>query len=357
MSILNFALALILLYAVWVATIRIGMKKLTCSREFSRKRVFEGERGELVETVRNDTPFIIPWLRVESYISPHLQIGKQDNLHVSAEMYYCSVFTMMPYQQIRRTHQVKFARRGAYDLGNAALTCGDLLGLTDVMRSQKLSTPVLVYPRLMDTDEIPMPVSRMLGELVRRQQLLQDPFLVRGIRAYQPGDPVRDIHWPATARIGETQVRVRDYSSRSRLLVVLNVQQEDMQLNKYVPETQEQWVEEAIRMCATVCIQALRSGFSAGIAANMPMGDSQESTVILPADGAAREEELLASCARLKLECTQRFPVFLETLEKHTGLDILVISRYEGDSIRQSLQKLTIAGNQVTFHLMEGGSL
>ena len=357
MSILNFALTLVVVYIIWAATIRMGMKKLTCSRDFSRKRVFEGERGELVEVVRNDTPFIIPWLRVESYISPHLRIGSQDNLHVSAEMSYCSVFTLLPYQQIRRTHQVHFARRGAYDLGNAALTCGDLLGLSEVMSSQKLSTPVLVYPRLLEPDQLPVPISRMLGELVRRQQLLQDPFLVRGIRGYQPGDPVRDIHWPATARTGEAQVRVRDYSARSRLLVVLNVQHQDMQLNRYVPESQEQWVEEAIRLCVTVCIQALRSGLSAGIAANMPMGDSQESTLILPADGAAREEELLAACARLNMQCTQRFPVFLESLEKHTGLDILVISRYDGDSIRQSLDKLSAAGNQVSFHLMEGGSL
>ena len=185
-------------------------------------------------------------------------------------------------------------------------------------------------------------------------ELLQDPFLVRGIRGYQPGDPVRDIHWPATARTGEAQVRVRDYSARSRLLVVLNVQHQDMQLNHYVPETQEQWVEEAIRLCATVCIQALRSGLSAGIAANMPMGDSQESTLILPADGAAREEELLAAFARLQLIRTYDFPTFLDELSTRSGLDVLVLSCYRNREMEAAMEKLRRRGNQVTFHRIGG---
>ena len=201
-----------------------------------------------------------------------------------------------------------------------------------------------------------MPISRMLGELVRRQQLLQDPFLVRGIRAYQPGDPVRDIHWSATARTGQVQLRVRDYSARTQLLVVLNVQHQDMQLSHYVADTEEGWIEDGIRLAASVCVHALRSGMSAGLCSNMPLGQEEKATLILPADGAAQEEELLAAFARLDIRCAQRFPVLLESLEAYSGMDMLILSCYDSENIRTGIAKLRAAGNQVTFHLLEGGA-
>ncbi len=354
--IVNFLLALLGLYALLILSLKLGLKYLSCQRSFSRSAVFEGQEGELVEVVRNDTPFIIPWLRVESNISRHLQLGRQENLQVSGKSYYCSFFTLMPFQQIRRRHRVRFLHRGFYDLGNAALGAGDVLGVVEYQKQQKLYTPVLVYPRLLEEDQVSLPISRLLGELTRRRQLLTDPFLTRGIRPYMPGDPVRDIHWAATARTGETQVRVHDYSARTRLLVVMNVQYQDIQLSNYIPDEQSEPVEQIIRLAATACIQALRNNLAAGFAANMPQGEGKESTVLLPEDGLAHQERILSDMARLNLSCTEKFPTFLDSLTNLTGLDMLVLSRYDSESIQSSLQRLRQAGNQVTLYVTEGGS-
>ena len=357
MTVVVFLCAVLVLYCLWCLTIRKGLKNLSCTRDFSRPAAFEGEEAELVEVVRNDRPIIIPWLMVESRISPYLRLGRQENLHVSGEMHYCSQFTLMPYQQIRRRHKVRFLHRGSYNLGNASLTAGDILGFSKFQRTQELSAPVLVYPRLLEADELPSPMSRMLGELSRRPQLLQDPFLVRGIRPYMPGDPVRDIHWPATARTGDVQVRIHDYSTRRKLLVVLNVQKQELQWHNHISEEDAEYVEKAISLAATACVLALREGLSAGFAANMPVDDSKENTVLLPSDGAAREEELLATFARLKILRTQNFPAFLDTLVVYSGMDMLILSPYDSESIQTAITELRRAGNQVTFQLYEGGSV
>ena len=168
MIVIVFLAALLLLYTLWVFTVKRGLKNLSCTRAFSRLAVFAGEEAELVEVVRNDRAFVIPWLLVESRISPYLRLGKQDNLFVSGEMHYCSQFTLLPYQQIRRRHRVRFLHRGAYNLGNASLTAGDILGFFQFQRTQELDVPVLVYPRLLELEELPIPMSRMLGELTRR---------------------------------------------------------------------------------------------------------------------------------------------------------------------------------------------
>ena len=357
MTVVVFLCAVLVLYCLWCLTIRKGLKNLSCTRDFSRPAAFEGEEAELVEVVRNDRPIIIPWLMVESRISPYLRLGRQENLHVSGEMHYCSQFTLMPYQQIRRRHKVRFLHRGSYNLGNASLTAGDILGFSKFQRTQELSAPVLVYPRLLEADELPSPMSRMLGELSRRPQLLQDPFLVRGIRPYMPGDPVRDIHWPATARTGDVQVRIHDYSTRRKLLVVLNVQKQELQWHDHISEEDAEYVEKAISLAATACVLALREGLSAGFAANMPVDDSKENTVLLPSDGAAREEEMLATIARLKVLRTQNFPAFLDTLAVYSGMDMLILSPYDSESIQTAITELRRAGNQVTFQPYEGGSV
>jgi len=128
-------------------------------------------------------------------------------------------------------------------------------------------------------------------------------------------------------------------------------------MNNYIPENHWPWVEHGIRVAASVCVQALRNGMSAGFGTNMPMDQEQERTLVMPADGGAQEEELLAAFARLSIRRTKRFPELLEEMYAYTDLDILVLSRYDSDTIRNTVDELRRRGNQVTFHVLEGGTL
>lgn len=357
MSIVIFLAALILTYVLWSLMVKKGIHNLSCQRSFSRTKVFEGESGELVETVRNDGPYIIPWLRVEGYISPNIRLGRQENLHVSSDAFYRSWFTLMPYQQIRRRHYVEFLCRGVYDLGNASIGAGDLLGLTRFWKDQQLSAPVTVYPRIFDMEQLPYPLSRTMGELVTKNRLLQDPFLIRGIRPYQPGDLIRDIHWQATARTHELQVRVHEHTVCTRLLVVFNAQNSDDQWDSYIRDKDVEAVENGIRLAASLCVHGLRNGLAVGFAANLPQEKQGKSTLLPTMEGAALEDVLLEAFAHLQLHCSEKFIPMLETLEQFTDTDIVVLSPYDSEGIQRALEQLRLRGNQVTFYTLEGGSL
>jgi hypothetical protein len=93
-----------------------------------------------------------------------------------------------------------------------------------------------------------------------------------------------------------------------------------------------------------------------GFAANMPLDERTESTLMLPAEGSAREEELLSAFARLRVIRSDPFPKLLDSLTAHADLDILVLSAYDSPSIQEGCQQLRRRGNQVFFHLFEGGS-
>jgi len=355
MGALTILVALCAVYAVFgILIARVGLRGLTCARAFSCPAAYEGETGEMIEVVRNDRPMIIPWLRVESRISPHLRLGEQDNLLVSFETHACSLFTLMPYQQIRRRHKVRFLRRGEYNLGNASLTVGDPLGVYQTSREQDMDAPLLVYPRMLADDEIPAPLLTLLGDIAASRSLTTDPFLVRGIRPYQIGDPVRDIHWPATARTGEAQVRLHDYTARSQLLVAFNAERIDQQWSDRLMDYEEEDIERVIAVAATLCMRALSMGLVVGFATNMPLGKAEESTVLLPAASISREEELLTAFARLQIRRTDSFYGLLDALSSYTDLDVIVISRYTSERIDGAIQQLRRSGSRVHLHLTGG---
>ncbi|MBE5774023.1 MAG: DUF58 domain-containing protein [Clostridiales bacterium] len=331
---------------------KFGLHGLACTRAFSARSFFEGEEGELVEVISNDRPVLIPWLRVESRISHHLRFGRQENLDISGSIYHKSLFILMPYQRITRRHRVKFAHRGAFDIGNATLTVGDVSGMFQCTRTQRFNAPVLVYPRILEDEDLPMPLSRLIGEAIVQRQLLRDPFLVNNIRAYLPGDPVRDIHWPATARTGELHVRVHDFSAQTRLMVVINAQIKENQWADLMNYEQDA-IEHEISVAATLCLKALRCGLTAGFCSNMRLDDREESVVMLPSGGEAREEELLTAFAHLNVSRTLHFNTFLETLYALSGLDFVVLSCYDSPAIQARLEGLRQRGNTVNFFLMD----
>ena len=358
MSMIVYLLVALLLYVAWLPTIKLALNKLSCKRSFSRTVLYAGEEGEMVEIIRNESPFMVPWVRMESRGSPYMRLGSQENLDVSGDRYYSSLFAPMPYQQIRRTHKVRFLRRGVYRFGNASLTAGDFLDVFRLHKDQDMDTQVHVYPELLDRDRIPAQLAEQMDTLAQKRTLLQDPFLVRGIRPYVPGDPVRDIHWPATARMGQAQLRLRDDISSTKLLVVLNGQAEEMQWGDRLPERLEESMEKWISLAATLCVEAIRQGTPAGFASNMSLERDDAAVVLEPELDGGQEDRLLTAFARLDTAgFVQRFPDFLQTLEACEDTDILILSCYDSQMLQNTMEALRRNGNHVQLHLLEGGGV
>ena len=111
-------------------------------------------------------------------------------------------------------------------------------------------------------------------------------------------------------------------------------------------------IEHAITMAATLCINVLHSGVAAGFAANMPLEREESPTVYPPERYSAREEELLSAFARLRILRCRNILSFLDDLSFLRGTDILFISAYTSESIEEKLNQLRFLGNTVTVHLM-----
>ena len=87
----------------------------------------------------------------------------------------------------------------------------------------------------------------------------------------------------------------------------------------------------------------------------MPIGATKEPALLLPAGGAAREEELLSAFARMRVQRACSFDAYLDGLRNLSGLDIVILSCYECEQMRRRINALRLAGNTVQVYQVERG--
>ncbi len=99
-------------------------------------------------------------------------------------------------------------RRGAHALPRVRVFVRDVFGVWErevpaaVVRGQ-----VRVYPRIYPVPRPDLALTLLAEGPEVRGVGLEDPTQFRGVRPYAPGDPVRHVHWRATAHAGSLMVR------------------------------------------------------------------------------------------------------------------------------------------------------
>lgn len=327
---------------------RAGLRGVAVDRRFTKARVFAGESLEMIETIENRRILPVPWLRIETRMPTELLFGRQENLEIGGQRYHRSMFFLGAWQRVRRTHQVRAMHRGYYALSSYAMTVGDLLGVSQSSVERPMNCALVVYPRLLSREEIGLPATRWQGEAIVRRFINPDLFLYSGIRDYRPGDLPRDIHWRASARTGRLEVKQHDFTAASRLVVLLNVVARENQWDE-ADEADRAVVEQGIRLAASLMCYAIQDGLEVGFGSNGCAKPAEGETVYLaPAAGPQQSEILLEACARLVIRRVLPFHVFLERLVLPADADVVIVSGYENDLLRQQVERLRACGNSAT---------
>lgn len=345
---LLFILVEYLLYKRW------AMVGLHYDRFFSVTHAFEGETVQMRETIRNTKPLPLPLLTVESRMNTNLQLSSHANLEVNDIGYHKSLFTLMPFSKITRTHQVRCLKRGYYEVRSLAVCAHDLFGLARVAENEvAVRAGIVVYPRLYDPGLFDLPSHSLMGNLIVRRWIAEDPFLLAGVREYESGDAMNTINWKATAKTGELKVNQYDHSANTRLMLLLNVESSEQQWGRDGDTTP---VEHGISLCATIAKKAIDNGMEAGFAANgCRMGGTKEPTVLDCASGDPQLYTLWEAMAMLEVKRSQSFHTFLEGLANGglSGCDVLVLTTYVDDAIDNQIRLLRMAGNSVEYWMLQ----
>jgi uncharacterized protein (DUF58 family) len=173
---------------------RRGLTRLSYERRFDRTYCNEGDEVEMLERIVNDKATPLPWLRLEALLSSELHFVRQDNFSIASGerlQNHRSLFSLKGYTEIVRRHKVHCVRRGCYDLNTVTVSCGDLFGISQSVRTERVDARLLVYPRPAPLSELPLPWRGWQGEYAVRRWTVEDPFLTQGVREYRAGDPLQ----------------------------------------------------------------------------------------------------------------------------------------------------------------------
>ncbi len=113
------------------------------------------------------------------------------------------------------------ARHGLYTLGPWELRLGDPFGIFLVRQTYTQPQEILVYPPLAALPDELLPHSAVVGDRrPLRQPLWAETITATHTRASQPGDPLRHLHWPTTARRDSPYTKVFEPEAASTVWIV-----------------------------------------------------------------------------------------------------------------------------------------
>lgn len=333
-----------------------ALHKLEYNRYFSESKVACGDTIELIETIQNRKWLPLPWVRIESLLSAGLTFHKQHNLKVSRGSIYQnhrSLFQLTWHMRITRRHKLTCSKRGYYKLDTATLTSGDIFAVVQQNRSIPLDSTLIVLPKLIPIDNIRLPSHSWQGDIIVRRWIIRDPFMISGVRPYQQGDPMKWIHWKATARSGAMQVYQQDFTADRRLYIVLNIEESETMWKKV---TNPERIEHGISVAATLAKYAIDHGLEVGFASNgMTVEQKGEPVWISPAAGSSHVDYIMEQLAKLLIERSCDTYTLLERLieQQVSGQDIILITAFVSERIMGAKKQLEQAGNAVEIYKID----
>jgi uncharacterized protein (DUF58 family) len=156
------------------------------------------------------------------------------------------------------TYELTCSRRGVYTLGPLVVRWGDPFGLTQRRRTVCDEFEMFVHPRAEPATD--RPAARLWEDPPQRPPFSRpwpSGLDFYGMRAYAPGDDVRNVVWRAYARTGSLLVREAEQGVTDKLRLLV-----DQDVSVHSRGQVSESFETAMRVVASVALHHLRTGYT-----------------------------------------------------------------------------------------------
>jgi uncharacterized protein (DUF58 family) len=307
-------------------------------RRFHYTRAFPGESFPVRLEIENSKLLPLSWLRVQDPWPKAIGPVNEDVLapsHVQDMGFLTHVFSLRWYERVHRRYDLLFRKRGVYLVGPAQLESGDLFGIYEQASPVGPAERLTVFPALAPLSEAGLPAEDPFGERRSRRRLFEDPNRPMGIRAYQPEDSFRRIHWPATARTGQLQVKVFQPTSAQVVMLCLNVST----YHRYWEGVYPALLEHLVSVAAALVHQGLQNGHRVGLISNGSLANSDQPFRIQPGRSPQQLAHLLQALAGVTPLVTAPFDRFLlrEVPRVPYGATLAIVTAWTNPELSETL--------------------
>jgi uncharacterized protein (DUF58 family) len=210
--------------AAWLLvelTGRLALVAVDIDATLEPRRLIAGETAVLTVRVTNRKPLPIPWLelRVElpAGIAPPSAEQRVPPTAVVAGI------APRPRERMILRFPLEVSQRGAYVVGPASVRAGDWLGFVQEERGVPLALEIVAHPAPVGVLDRHRASLRPVAESATRRGLVPDPLRFRGVREYRGGDPVKEIHWKASARLRSLHTKIYEPATSLDAVFLVNV--------------------------------------------------------------------------------------------------------------------------------------
>jgi uncharacterized protein (DUF58 family) len=328
---------------------RLVLQRVEYTREFATPRVFVGEQARLAVAVTNHKSLPVPWLRVEDAFPDSLSLIDRELKPSSApgKTLLSHLVTLGPHERVRWTYEIDCTQRGFYFFGPVDMQSGDVFGFFARRKRLRAPTRLIVYPRVRPLHELGFPGKDPFGELRTVRHIVEDPTHTVGIREYRPEDAIKRVHWKASARQGDLQVKVYEPTITQQLVVFLNVASFPKTWMGVIPERQEQ----AISVAASVAQHTVQRRFAVGLIANGSVPRSDQPIRVLPSRAPDQLTRVLEALAAVSGYATNDIEKLLaaQSTRLALGATLVVVTTVVTDDLLAQLLRLRDAGRRLAL--------
>jgi uncharacterized protein (DUF58 family) len=274
-SLLLVAILLFLLWGVSQIWSKYALRRIEYSRQLSTTHAFFGDEVTLELSIANRKILPLPWVQIDEELDENLILPEAVVTSQSYRPGRVVLRNLMPlgwYHRVKRIYTMRCMKRGYFSFGPTTIQSGDYFRFR--VREIEISEPdyLVVYPRILPLDKLGIASRDPFGDIRLQRHLFQDPVQVASIREYQPGDPLKRIHWKASARVGTLQTKVFEHTTSSDLAIFLDVRSVKHPFWGEVT----QLLETGTIAAASIANHALEKGFRVGLYVNHPYPDSAQ---------------------------------------------------------------------------------
>ena len=236
---------LVVWLVVWV-TGRLALVGLETHLAVSPDRLVAGEPLVATVTIVNRKPLPLPWLDLRLFLPEGIETPEPTP--GLARGWVNAGFAPRGHERLVLRFPLAVSQRGAYAVGPIRVRGGDWLGFTVSERTDNSMVHVVAYPVPLAVRDRQLPSLRPLAELATRRGLLPDPLRFRGVREHRSGDPRKEIHWKASARLRELQTKLYEPATSLDAVFLVNVASYEQYWIQADPEAVEFVVSAAAEM-------------------------------------------------------------------------------------------------------------
>ena len=126
------------------------------------------------------------------------------------------------HQQRSYAAYTMLVRRGAYKLGPTIIQSGDPFGMFLISKKIDTDQDLLVLPYVVDLREYPSPRGQFPGGKAILRRATEVTPQAASVREYYPGDALRSIHWPTSARKDRLMVKEFEQDPQADVWIFLD---------------------------------------------------------------------------------------------------------------------------------------